>query len=84
MRRLCDEGVRSYLGRSCLVGESPTVLPGREVMYGRPRFVKLRASSTVRKEDCSHVSGLRSGTCPRSLMESADRLLYQQSALEVP
>ena len=24
MRRLCDEGVRSYLGRSRLVGESPT------------------------------------------------------------
>ena len=30
MRRLCDEGVRSYMVRSRLVGESPTVLPGRE------------------------------------------------------
>jgi hypothetical protein len=35
MRRLCDEGVRSYLGRSRLVGESPTVLPEREVSRGR-------------------------------------------------
>ncbi|SFC56981.1 hypothetical protein SAMN05216344_13431, partial [Polaromonas sp. OV174] len=35
MRRLCDEGVRSYLGRSRLVGESPTALPEREVSRGR-------------------------------------------------
>ena len=35
MRRLCDEGVRSYLGRSRLVGESPTAKPEREVSRGR-------------------------------------------------
>jgi hypothetical protein len=35
MRRLCDEGVRSYLGRSRLAGESPTALPQREVSRGR-------------------------------------------------
>ena len=31
----CDEGVRSYLGRSRLVGESPTAMPEREVSRGR-------------------------------------------------
>ena len=31
MRRLCDEGVRSYLGRSRLVPERATAVPEREV-----------------------------------------------------
>ena len=31
----CDEGVRSYLGRSRLVGESPTTMPEREASRGR-------------------------------------------------
>lgn len=35
MRRLCDEGVRSYLGRSRLVPERATAVPEREVSRGR-------------------------------------------------
>jgi hypothetical protein len=35
MRRLCDEGVRSYLGRSRLMPERATALPEREVSRGR-------------------------------------------------
>ena len=35
MRWLCDEGVRSYLGRSRLVPERATAEPEREVSRGR-------------------------------------------------
>ena len=49
MRRLCDEGVRSYLGRSRLVGESPTALPEREVSRGRRRSSRGPSSSSSGK-----------------------------------
>ena len=41
--RLCDEGVRSYLGRSRLLGESPTAMPEREVSRGRSSWGRGRS-----------------------------------------
>lgn len=60
MRRLCDEGVRPYLGRSRLVGESPTAVPQREVSKGRSSRRrsrcghKARAKGRTRESDRGH------------------------------
>ena len=84
MGRLCDEGVRSYLGRSRFAGESSTAMPvasafgrkflGYELWVAKGRLVKCAVAHKALDHFKARIRQLTRRTGGRSMVEVVEKL----------